>query len=589
MSTDLAPIPVENEAEAQIDLLAKEWIQEQVDKEVKRIRDVGSSVLPLKIINCGLVPNFDQKKARGINRVELDTTFDISKIQQVMVSPATNYPHKPHFSYVNLILVTNQPIPFIAPYLYQTNFKTMQPEKEEDGRKFPSKEVVLKNDLREFLFINKKGAVLRRQFNASPFVQNKDNRKPLKLAIFDFDSTLFLSPQLSPTIWHNLLVNAIINEDELGPGWWRDIRSLQFGKELQETAWKGYWNENVVKEARKAIKDPNTMAIVLTGRRYHPFHQVIPLMLEAKSLHFDLIGLRPDPEQEHSWKWTDGDVLVYNPPSVFSSTMQFKQRFINHLLQQIPSIREIVMWDDRKRHVHVFSAFLEALQEKDVLDRGHVKHVHAVLPKYNPTWERNVVEQILTSHNKILEERQLPRYIIVPIPTSLVILLDKKQISQLKKVFTTHYKEQCKRTKPGIWAGEGAEQPEFFGNHVVVSSTLNQYTSAFGKIGNRYDIRAMAVSQAAAGDSLSLQVQLKEKNEHTWSEQTYILPLWYRPSVYRNITTLPYHWRYLSMEKQVVLHGTLEHAYHFGMESLNKSGVHKLGDLCIPEEEVKLN
>ncbi|KAG0173674.1 hypothetical protein DFQ28_007985 [Apophysomyces sp. BC1034] len=157
MATDLESIPLDNEFEDQIDVLAKEWIQQQVDGEVKRIRDVGSSILPLKIINCGLVPNFEQKKARAINRVELDTMFDISKVQQVMVSPAVNYPHKPHFSYVNLILVTNQPIPFIAPYLYQTNFKTIQPEKEEDGRKFPSKEVVLKNDLREFLFINKKG------------------------------------------------------------------------------------------------------------------------------------------------------------------------------------------------------------------------------------------------------------------------------------------------------------------------------------------------------------------------------------------------------------------------------------------------
>jgi hypothetical protein len=30
-----------------------------------------------------VVPNFDNKKARAINRVEVDTQFDLTKIQQV--------------------------------------------------------------------------------------------------------------------------------------------------------------------------------------------------------------------------------------------------------------------------------------------------------------------------------------------------------------------------------------------------------------------------------------------------------------------------------------------------------------------------
>jgi hypothetical protein len=60
-----------------------------------------------------------------------------------------------------LILVTSQPIPFLAPYLYKTNLKVTQPEKEEGGRKYPSKEVVLKNDLRDYLLINKNGVRAR--------------------------------------------------------------------------------------------------------------------------------------------------------------------------------------------------------------------------------------------------------------------------------------------------------------------------------------------------------------------------------------------------------------------------------------------
>ncbi|CAO3650381.1 unnamed protein product [Cunninghamella blakesleeana] len=114
----------------------------------------------MKILNCGVVANFDHKKPFAINRIELDTNYDISKIEQVMVSPATTYPHKDNFYYVNLILVTKNPIPLIVPYLYYNNLKVTQPEKEENGKKIPSKDVVLKNEMKEFLFINKKEFVV---------------------------------------------------------------------------------------------------------------------------------------------------------------------------------------------------------------------------------------------------------------------------------------------------------------------------------------------------------------------------------------------------------------------------------------------
>ncbi|CAO3597685.1 unnamed protein product [Absidia cylindrospora] len=157
-STNTSPENQPPVQDAEIDLDAKTWITEQVANEVKRIKDVGSNVTPFKILNCGVIPNFDQKKAKAVNRIELDTEHNIAHIDQVMVSPATPYPHKANFYYVNLILVTtSNPTPFIVPYLYQLNLKVTQPEKELDGRKIPSKDVVLKNDLKEFLFINKVG------------------------------------------------------------------------------------------------------------------------------------------------------------------------------------------------------------------------------------------------------------------------------------------------------------------------------------------------------------------------------------------------------------------------------------------------
>ncbi|ORX56412.1 hypothetical protein DM01DRAFT_1406717 [Hesseltinella vesiculosa] len=150
-----------NEQDANIDLTAKSWIQEQLDKEVNRIHTIGSNVIPVKILNCGVIPNFDMRKARAVNRIELDTNFDVNKIEQVMVSPAVPYPHKDHYFYVNVVLVTGSPIPLIAPYLYHNAVKVTQPEKKDGDRTIPSKQVVLKNDLKEYLFINKQGVRAR--------------------------------------------------------------------------------------------------------------------------------------------------------------------------------------------------------------------------------------------------------------------------------------------------------------------------------------------------------------------------------------------------------------------------------------------
>lgn len=61
--------------------------------------------------------------------------------------------------------------------------------------------------------------VLQDQYESSPFyLNNKIDLKPTQLDIFDFDSTLFLSPSLSPTIWHPSLIRQLVGEDVFGPG-----------------------------------------------------------------------------------------------------------------------------------------------------------------------------------------------------------------------------------------------------------------------------------------------------------------------------------------------------------------------------------
>ncbi|KAI8371578.1 uncharacterized protein BYT42DRAFT_537361 [Radiomyces spectabilis] len=611
-------VPENEEQKFDIDVQAKEWIEQQIEEEVNRIRKVGSSVLPLKILNCGIVPNFDRRKAKAVNRVELDTNIDVNKIQQVMVSPPVSYPHKAHFSYVNLILVTGQPIPFIAPYLYQNNLKVTQPESEEDGRKYPSKLVTLKNDLREFLFINKRGiraritiheyfdGLLQRQFNASPFATHRSDRRPSKLAIFDFDSTLFLSPLLSPSLWDSSLLNALTTENQFGPGWWRDIRSLELGPvdDLEKNGWKGYWNEDIVAQARQAISDEDTMAIVLTGRRYHPFHRVVPAMLSSKSLHFDLIGLRPDPETEAETVWMGkGGNVIYNPQSVFASTMDFKTSFIVNLLDNVPSLRSVTMWDDRRHHVDKFRYYLDHLCKKSLIEKGEVIYVPALRPKYNPAWERKVVNHILETHNLALHEHRQGKtngtkwppliwekddatvseskgrlsgrpgdFTLVPVRTATIVQLGKEDAARLHQLYEPRYKDSLNKTEVALWLSEGAESPELFGDRVILHrKALPKDDVPFGGIGTVVDVKVIAISKPSRQHGMTLKVMMKPQDKTQYSSEEYLLPMWYKPSEHGMVSKASYQWTYFDASEQELVKGTIDYMYSLGVEALRKS------------------
>ncbi|KAI8141505.1 hypothetical protein BJV82DRAFT_518261 [Fennellomyces sp. T-0311] len=542
----MAEIQQEVVGDPQIDQVAKEWIQDQVDHEVKRVRDAGSSVLPFKLINCGVVPNFEKKTARAINRLELDTNVDLSKVEQVMVSPAVPYPHKQDFLYVNLILVKlGQPIPFLAPYLYQTNVKVMQPEKEQEGRKtIPSKEVTLKNDLREFLFINKRGArarftiheyhggILNRQFEASRFA-SEVGRQPTELAIFDFDSTLFYSPLLSPTLWHTTLVHAITTENLLGPGWWRDIRSLELGDQVEAGGWSEFWNPHVVKRARQAIADPDVLSVVLTGRRVHPFQRVLPRMLASQQLDFDMVCMRPDPELEYG-------------PSVFSSTMDFKQAYIINMLRRVPSVKRVVMWDDRIHHVKRFKTFLQKLH----LHSSQVNYVHAIRPKYNPEWERQVVSSIVEGSP----------YTLVPMVASTVIVLDPESAKRLKALF------------PYTLRDRSGEVPVYFGDKVLLApKDLPKDKVPLGGIGARVDVKVQSVSCFKAAHGFQLLVSVSKANENNFSKETYPLPMYFKPSEKPTLTRLT-DWDWSPSRVNIVVEGRVDYGYLQGIETLRKPG-----------------
>ncbi|CAO3652834.1 unnamed protein product [Mucor hiemalis] len=387
--------------------------------------------------------------------------------------------------------------------------------------------------------------VLERQFEKSHFNLHKSTSTPKKLAIFDFDSTLFFSPF----------------ESVYGPGWWRDIRSLDIGpfEELQKNAWEGYWNEKIVQEARDCIEDPNTMTVVLTGRRHHPFHQLIPYMLEAKNLHFDLIGLRPDPESvsEKHWEAQNAKVSYNLTSSVFKWTMHFKTCFMLNILHCIPSIQSVTMWDDRFHHVKRFQEFLDVVKNAGTIKEGNVIYVPGIRPVYNPNWEKEVVAHIIETHNQALLEHEKgerhgtmkqrlewkakpedplasgSKYFLelTPAPAQTVVSLTPECTQQLKESYHTLFDTQSKQLRRTKWKSYGGEQPSYFGDNVYLSQKVIPSGKIVpGPIGTQVNITITGYSHSPRFHALLLQVQVEGDDENK-----HVLPLWYKPSEFNDL------------------------------------------------------
>lgn len=72
------------------DRAAVDWIREQFDQEVARVKGKGQMVIPVPVKNCSVV-----KEGKAyINRVECATAFDFSKVKQILLSEPVACPDK---------------------------------------------------------------------------------------------------------------------------------------------------------------------------------------------------------------------------------------------------------------------------------------------------------------------------------------------------------------------------------------------------------------------------------------------------------------------------------------------------------------
>lgn len=151
----------------------------------------------------------------------------------------------------------------------------------------------------------------------------------MKLHIYDFDGTLFGSPDPPPD-W-----------PKSSGQWWANEISLSEPcvPAVPDDSW---WNSSIVSQAKKSIADADTLAILMTGRpnfngglRFR-----VADLLQQKDLDFDFVFLKT---------------------SNFNSTMEFKAALINSILSRRSDITEVEFWDDRHHHLPTFIAVAEDL------------------------------------------------------------------------------------------------------------------------------------------------------------------------------------------------------------------------------------
>ncbi|KAK4216339.1 hypothetical protein QBC37DRAFT_416978 [Rhypophila decipiens] len=223
--------------------------------------------------------------------------------------------------------------------------------------------------------------------------------------VYDFDNTLFKTPLPNPKIWNGPTIGTLSNPDcFVNGGWWHDSRILAAtgeGIEKEEPrAWNGWWNERIVELIELSNQQKDALCVLLTGRSESGFSELIKRMIASKNLDFDLVSLKPavGPDNQR-----------------FASTMNFKQVFLETLMETYKHAEEIRIYEDRPKHVKGFRDWLAWYNKKQngtggTPTRGpitaEVVPVADMATNLDPVAEVAEVQHLINEHNASLSKRR---------------------------------------------------------------------------------------------------------------------------------------------------------------------------------------
>lgn len=210
--------------------------------------------------------------------------------------------------------------------------------------------------------------------------------------------SVFNSPLPNPKLWNGPSIGFLQSQDTLiKGGWWHDSRILAAtgeGVEKEEPrAWDGWWNERIVELIQLSMQQKDALTVLLTGRSEANFAELLKKIVTSKGLDFDLIALKPaaGPNNQR-----------------FSSTMHFKQVFLETMVETYKSAEEIKVYEDRPKHV---KGFRDYFMDYNRRQNGHggtptrgpitaeVIQVADGATQLDPVQEAVEVQRLINDHN----------------------------------------------------------------------------------------------------------------------------------------------------------------------------------------------
>lgn len=216
----------------------------------------------------------------------------------------------------------------------------------------------------------------------------------------------------NPKLWNGPSIGFLQTQDTFATGgWWHDARILAAtgeGIEKEEArGWEGWWNERIVELIQLSMQQKDALTVLLTGRSETNFADLVKRMVRSKGLEFDMISLKPaaGPNNQR-----------------FTSTMNFKQVFLESLMETYKAAEEIRVYEDRVNHVKNFRIFFTDYNKRQngvggTPTRGpitaEVIQVADGAMMLDPIQETAEVQRIINDHNAAISKGKSGRRLMI--------------------------------------------------------------------------------------------------------------------------------------------------------------------------------
>ncbi|KYR03137.1 OB fold-containing protein [Tieghemostelium lacteum] len=256
----------------------------------------------------------------------------------------------------------------------------------------------------------------------------------LDLHIFDFDGTLFKSPEPNPNIWSGPMVGKLKGTPAQGGlGWFQETFTLDDPYVPLKPIRDEWFHKHVLESAILSANNDNHITCLLTGRTTI-YNKIIDRILESVELKFNHIGLKPVTTEENANQ----------------TTFDFKKSFINNIFhnQYTGQIRSITVYEDRIKHVELFRSFLQTFQGIEY----EVKFIDEA-PKYLlEHQERQLVNQLIQKNQPELQLKFTPDYTCIRLhQESIDKLLSWFELPDKWVIKTHHVTLNMSAYNPKMW------------------------------------------------------------------------------------------------------------------------------------------